>query len=245
MRMLTSGQHFVDLSARFSIKAVSGKLMWTINTFSNLTLDSHKDKLFEMVPRDHVMSAASQVLQDDTLTIIMTGAYVIHTQHTIVTLSAGIVPPNDTGAYPSVKLTYTWHVCNLSLPAQVNSLVSKSFPTASGVAQFYLLITPGTEYPGYVSVYSYLFSLPHYSISSLRVNHTFALMSSNSSSASQLIVTDEVGHPAVFDRNSVNWGYPTYFTNDAVKRTMHKQCLIFRYRSTYFTCKRQCDAIAT
>ncbi len=175
IKLLASKQGHIELSAMFSLVTRDMNLMWTIPgpiiTYGNLEETS---KLFRL---KSVVNVSKLALDNDTLTIRMDGSYVIKILYNVVTSSSKY----EAHVHKYVNMTYTWNVCNLTLPlVAANAIISARFPAGYDLAQFYLIVQPGTKVKEYVSVFwimmlksaSEAIKLP------FRFNYTLALLDS-------------------------------------------------------------------
>lgn len=104
------------------------------------------------------MNAVNAKLDDGgVFTLRMTCYYLIHSQHTIATSQAKF----NATTHISVDISYTWNVCNLTLPlANHSRLVSENFFAGLGVTEFYVTMWPGTKHTGFVSLSFNLLYMP-------------------------------------------------------------------------------------
>jgi hypothetical protein len=78
-------------------------------------------------------------------------------------------------------MTYTWTVCNLTLPLiDTRFISSKTFFAGLGVAEFFLKIYAGTMYHDYLSIYSCIEHIPRSIKLPLQADHSFELIDSGS-----------------------------------------------------------------
>lgn len=222
IQVLTSQQKTVDMPANFSIRTSDGSWNWLGEILASLSVN---DTLtFTLASTDNI---TNQALNDGSnFTIRMSGSYLIHSRHTISTSSAKF----DAKTHTNVNMSYTWNVCNLTLPvANVNYIVSENFFAGLGVASFYIIMWPGTKNNKFVSIYSHLAEAPVTITMPLRIRHTFELIDSNSVK------------PIVIDRHSMSdeygmnqeWGTTEYFKYADLVKSIRHQCATIKYHVAY------------
>jgi hypothetical protein len=143
---LTIRHKTVDLTASFDIQASDGA--WIKRELPFFTLAVHDTITYNLTLLDNVMNEANKVPNGSgVFTIKMTASYLIHSQHTITTSQAQF----NAETHTSVNMTYTWTVCNLTLPfVDIRFISSKIFFARLCVAEFFLEIYAGTKYHDYL-----------------------------------------------------------------------------------------------
>jgi hypothetical protein len=178
--------------------------------------------------RDHIRNNANKTLDGSGIcTVRMTGSYLIHSQRTIATSQAKFNPDENT----SVSMSYTWTVCNLTLPV-VNSstrIRSEDFFTELDVAEFYIEIYLNENF---VSMYSHLVNIPPNITGSFQVRHTCELINSSSPT---LAVIDQ--HRMIYQYDSTyipQMGSVHQFKYADFVNSMLQQCVTLKHHVEYY-----------
>jgi hypothetical protein len=176
IRMLRSQQKIVHLLATFSIRTTDGDWIWPMEKRQKSSLRYMQTYNFTSLAS--VTNKANKVLDDGgVFTIRMIGSYFIRNQHAITTSA----PKLNAKAHTSVDMSYTWTVCNLTLPVVSNwYLESDNFFVGLGVAEFNIIMHPKTTDKNFVSMYIILANIPINCKLPLKVQFTFELIDSNS-----------------------------------------------------------------
>jgi hypothetical protein len=217
--MLTSQQETVDLLASFGIQASDGA--WNKLELPFYVLAVHDTITYNLTLLNNVMKEVNKVHNGSgVFTIRMAASYLIHSQHTLATSQAQF----NAKTHTSVNMTYTWTVCNITLPLiDIRYISSKIFFAGLGVAEFSLEIFPGTKYQYYLSIYSCIEHIPRSIQLPLQVDHSFKL--SDSGSSKQTVI--------FYHKNEI-WGPPKYFKySDLVKSMQQQGCATFKYHVVY------------
>lgn len=227
IKMLTNQRKPLDLVATFRIKASDSSWQWLKNTVSALL--QYDSVIYELILLNKIMNKANKLLDDSgVFTIRMAGSYLIHSQHTVVT-------PRDeyiTKAHTSVDMSYTWTVCNLTLPLvdTCRFIVSERLFDGPGLAMFYIKMYLGTEAEDLIKISCDLVYTPSYIKLPLTVRFTTELMDSNAPTH------------AVIAKRSTSHQYKHYGSegsslqqfkyNDFVKSVL-QQCVSLKFRLVY------------
>lgn len=175
------------------------------------------------------------------VTIRMAVNYVINKQRNTSTASSSSRETSHNVLRQShqqhVNITYTWNVCNVSLPlVDYNTVSSALFPTNQDktVVQFYLFVFLFSTDEDVISVFSALQQLPRGMSLPLTVNHTIALL--DTSPERNSLKTVAVTKAATYNELRTGWGHKftvdyTYYTT----QMMYDSCVAFRYHALYST----------
>jgi hypothetical protein len=225
IELISSLQKIIDLITTFTLKAIDGG--WNKLEVSFLKLTSQETQICNLTSLDHVMNAANTMLDDGgSFTIGMTGSYLIHSQRTIVTSQTKF----NAKTHTSVNMSYTWTVCNLTLPlVDVSYLKSKNFFTKLGVAEFNIQMYPGTEYEDFLSVYIFLANLPSIKRSP-QVKYSFELIDSNSP---EHAVIDYFSESGLYEFTNIGYGRPQHFKYTDFVKSMRQQCATMKFHVEY------------
>lgn len=223
--LISSPQKIIDLITTFTLKASDGGWNKLEVSFSKLT--AQETQTYNLTSLDHVMNAANTMLDDGGMfTIGMTGSYLIHSQRTIVTSQTKF----NAKTHTSVNMSYTWTVCNLTLPlVDVSHIKSKNFFTELGVAEFNIQMYPGTEYEDFVSVYNFLVNLPSIKRSP-QVEYSFELIDSNSP---ERAVIDYFSESGLYEFTNIGWGRSQHFKYTDFVKSMRQQCVTMKFHVEY------------
>jgi hypothetical protein len=181
----------------------------------------HDTITYNLTLLDNVMNEANKVLNGSgVFTIRMTASYLMYSQHTVTTSQAQF----NAKTHISVNMTYTWTLCNLTLPLiDIRFISSKTFFAGLAVAEFYIKIFPGTKYHDFMSIYSCIEHIPRSLKLPFQVDHSFELI--NSGSSKQTVV---------FYHKDKILGSLKYFTySDVVKSMQQQGCATFKYHVVY------------
>jgi hypothetical protein len=219
IEILTSQQETVDLTASFDIQA-SVRYRRQVE-FSPLAV--HRSITYNFTLLDNVMNKTNKVLDGSgVFTIKMTASYLIHGQYTLATSQAQF----NAKTHTSVNMTYTWTVCNLTLPlVDINNILTGKLFAGLGVAEFYLSMYPGTKDRNLVSIYSRLANPSNNIELPLQVQYTFELIESGSGERAASSLND---YKYIDDSP----GY--YFNYRYFEKLFKRNSLVtFRYRIGY------------
>jgi hypothetical protein len=138
VQLLESRQTPTELSAAFSIRA--GGDDWIRLREVVLSLNIGSPQLYSLTLLSEITNKANRMLDDDGIfTIRMTISYLIHSQHTIATSPTKF----NSNTHTSVDMTYTWTLCNLTLPmVDTSKIISNVLFDGLGVAMCYIYILP-------------------------------------------------------------------------------------------------------
>jgi hypothetical protein len=176
---------------------------------------------------NNIMNEVNKVYNGSGMfTIRMTASYLIHSQHTLATSQAQF----NAKTHTSVNMTYTWTVCNLTLPLiDIRYILSGKLFTGLGVAEFYISMYPGTENKPIASIYSRLANLSTNIKLPFQVQYAFELIDGGSvervaiKKTSPSIQYKYIGHSRGFN---INYRY--------FKKLFQENSLVtFRYRVVY------------
>jgi hypothetical protein len=229
IEMLTGQQKKVDLVASYSIKTGNGG--WnSISTPYSSTLLANETSLHYLPALKYIRNDANKTLDDSGIcTIRMAGSYLIHNQRTIATSQAKCNPDENT----SVNMSYTWTLCNLTLPmVDYSYLISEDLFVELGVAQFYIEIYPGTEHKDFVSMYSHVVNIPPNITLPFQTRHTCELVN-RTSPTHAVIDQHRMIYTYLFD------GTPQLVSNNQFKyadfvRSILQQCVTLKYHVEYY-----------
>jgi hypothetical protein len=226
IEMLTGQQETVDLLTHFGFRAIStgfpyGQQMY----FSPLAV--HDTRTWNLTILNKVMNEAKEVLDGDgVFTIKMTASYLIHSQHTIATSQAQF----NAETHTSVNMTYTWTVCNLTLPlVDADSITSEKIFAGLGVAEFYISMYPDTKVRRFVSFYCRLANPSTKMKLPLQGQFVFELI--DSGSVERAVIKQfsySLQHKYVDESFGFNFKY-----QDIKKLLEQNSGVIFRYRVVY------------
>jgi hypothetical protein len=233
IQVATSQQEIVRLFAVFGVKSRHDSWIELNETFSTLSVNNAQTYNFMLRNNNNVANKTNKVLVDsDILTIGINGSCVIRSQHTIATSTVRFNPELHT----SVNASYTWTVCNVTLPnphVSERVLESKTLFTNLGVAEFYLrlnLLLASENNNGAIAIFVFLANAPVNIKLPFRAQHTFVLVDSNS--PQHAVIVQKRSSNQYKDITAMGGSKNVFEYADFVK-SMKQHCVTIKYYVAY------------
>lgn len=178
-----------------------------------------------LASRHLVCDPANRMLDNDTVTVHVSGSYTTSRQHEVISL-----PSNNTAmnTLSTVDIRFTWLVCNWTKLSDNDRLISDSFPRAPHFAVFILDLRSTNSNSSMLSMHSILLSMHENMSFPLHVTATISLLQSSSEQPVSVSTKS-----LMYTQSWSAWGLKNVFSYTNIDNSLFNQCATFRFQAIY------------